>query len=258
MWILPCVTFEDSGQFGSLKHQLFNPLRLYYSHCQRCELPTQRGLETKNFEFQRILLLYLCFMRTSYQTTQDTFDLIRTFVCGKLKLLDEHLTYHNLAHTLDVVKQSERIARKEGVTDEHKIFLLKVAALYHDTGFIITYANHETASCEIFLCDAPQFNLSKEEQHFINRLIMATKLPQTPSDIFEQVICDADLDYLGRPDFFRIGDGLRKEFLHFKIVSSNEEWEKLQIRFLTSHHYHTDSCKKSREAKKQYHIAQLR
>jgi uncharacterized protein len=201
---------------------------------------------------------FICvFMRTSFQTTQDTLDTIRTFVSGKLKNLDTHLTYHNLAHTFDVVKQCERIARKEGITDEHKIFLLKVAALYHDTGFLVTYANHEAAGCEIFLADAIQFNFSKNEQQFITRLIMATRLPQTPGDIFEKIICDADLDYLGRFDFFRIGNELRREFLHYKIISSNEEWEKLQIKFLSAHHYHTESCKKSREAKKQHNIAQL-
>jgi uncharacterized protein len=212
----------------------------------------------KEFCFSKNLpTLSLFFMRTSYQITKDSFDLIRTFVCRKLMHLDKHLTYHNLAHTLDVVKQSERIARKEGITDEHKIFLLKVAALYHDTGFLVTYSNHEAAGCEIFLNDAPQFNISKEDCQFITRLILATKLPQNPSDIFERVICDADLDYLGRPDFFHIGDELRKEFLHYKIVSSNDEWEKLQIRFLSSHHYHTKSCQDCREAKKQVHIAQL-
>lgn len=197
-------------------------------------------------------------MNLSTKNTQKTFDSIRTHVCEKLKGLNEHLTYHNLEHTLDVLRQSERIAREEGIHDEYKIYLLKVAAMYHDTGFLVTYSNHEKASCEIFRTDAALFDFTAEEQAFIIRLIMATKLPQTPVDIFESVICDADLDYLGRPDFFRIGDGLRKEFLHFGIVSSDAAWDQLQMKFLASHYYHTDSCRNSREGQKQNHIAQLR
>lgn len=196
-------------------------------------------------------------MRTATPTKHAAFETIRTFIIEKLKDLDDHLTYHNLAHTLDVVKQCERIARKEGITDAHKIYLLKVAALYHDTGFLVTYANHEAAGCEIFLSDSLQFGFSKDEERFVTRLILATRLPQTPGDLFEKIICDADLDYLGRSDFFRIGDGLRREFLHYQIISSNEEWEKLQIKFLSNHHYHTESCKKSRETKKQHNIVQL-
>lgn len=197
-------------------------------------------------------------MNLSTQKSQKAFESIRTHVCDKLKRLDKHLTYHNIDHTLDVVRQSERIAREEGICDEYKIYLLKVAAMYHDTGFLITYSNHEKASCEIFRNDAALFDFNAEEQAFITRLIMATKLPQTPTDIFESVICDADLDYLGRPDFFRIGNGLRKEFLHFGIVSSDEEWDRLQMKFLAGHFYHTNSCRKSREAEKQAHITQLR
>ncbi|HEY1020713.1 MAG TPA: HD domain-containing protein, partial [Flavisolibacter sp.] len=176
----------------------------------------------------------------------------------KLKGLSTHLTYHNIDHTLDVLRQSERIAREEGITDENRIYLLKVAAMYHDTGFLVTYVNHEKASCEIFRTEAALFDFTGEEQTFITRLIMATKLPQQPTDLFECIICDADLDYLGRPDFFRIGDGLRKEFLHYGVVSSDEEWDKLQMKFLASHSYHTDSCRKNREHEKQAHMAQLR
>jgi hypothetical protein len=93
-------------------------------------------------------------MELSIQNKQNTFNIIRTEVCDRLAGLTAALTYHNLDHTLDVVRQCERLALEEGIRDECKIYLLKVAALYHDTGFLNTYAQHEEASCEIFLQDA--------------------------------------------------------------------------------------------------------
>ena len=86
---------------------------------------------------------------------------------------------------------------------------------------------------------------------------MATKLPQTPATLLEKVICDADLDYLGRADFFEIGDGLRREFLKQGIIKTNQDWDQLQIKFLTSHQYHTATSRKLREKYKQGNISKL-
>lgn len=185
------------------------------------------------------------------------FESIKDNVGRKLGELNPKLTYHNLAHTLDVTEQCERIARAEGVTDERQIFLLKVAALYHDTGFLRTYANHEEMSCEIFLEDAPDLGIFGEETTFVTRLIMATKLPQQPANLLEKVICDADLDYLGRDDFFKIGDGLKREFLAYGVIASAQEWDALQQKFLSNHQYHTQTSKTLREGPKQENIAKL-
>jgi predicted metal-dependent HD superfamily phosphohydrolase len=135
--------------------------------------------------------------------------------------------------------------------------VLKVAALYHDTGFLKTYKNHEEASFGIFLEDAPKFGFTESQVTEIQRLIMVTKLPQTPQNILEKVICDADLDYLGRDDFFTIGDTLRREFIRYGVVPDDAAWEALQMKFLTNHSYHTESSRILREPKKQAHIRRL-
>lgn len=187
----------------------------------------------------------------------DEFEKVKSIVVKRLSGLDPNLTYHCLDHTLDVVKQSERIAGEEHVNDCRDLFLLKVAALYHDTGFLDTYAAHEMKSCEIFLTDAENFDLTTEEKSVITNLIMATQIPQLPATLLEKIICDADLDYLGRDDFFSIGDNLRKEFLRYNIVENNEQWEQMQIKFLQNHQYHTESSQKLREPHKQLNFAQL-
>ena len=184
------------------------------------------------------------------------FDSIKQNVCSILHELDPKLTYHCKEHTMDVLEQSERIGKEEGITG-NDLWLLKVAALYHDTGFLRVYHNHEEMSCAIFLEHSSQFNFSEEEKEKIKGIIMATKIPQKPHTLLERIICDADLDYLGRKDFFNIGDDLRKEFLTFGIIRNDEEWEKLQLNFLKNHHYHTHSSQRQRETAKQEHIQQL-
>jgi len=178
-------------------------------------------------------------------------------VLRALEGLDPHLTYHCVKHTLDVVRESERIAGEEGISGNGELFLLKVAALYHDTGFLETYSGHEEKSCEIFMRDAVHFGMTDMEKDSVKALIMATRVPQEPGTLLEKIICDADLDYLGRPDFFDIGEELRKEFLYYQIVKDDRDWESLQLRFLKNHRYHTASSQRLREPLKQYNYQQL-
>lgn len=185
------------------------------------------------------------------------FEVINKLVQLKLKGLDTKLTYHSLEHTLDMLAQAVRIAHDEGI-GEKEIYLLKIAALYHDSGFLRTYAGHENKSCEIFLDDIHQFDFSEADIELILGLIMATKVPQMPKTHLQQIICDADLDYLGRSDFSKISNDLKNEFLHYGIVADEQAWHNLQLKFLESHHYHTKSSQQLREPEKRIHIAKLK
>ncbi len=188
---------------------------------------------------------------------ENSFEKIKARVVLKLKDLDPRLAYHDIAHTLDVLKQVEDIARQEGVTDERIIYLLRVAALYHDTGFLYCYQGHEEEGCRIFREDAKDYDVSENEIQFIEKLIMATLLSNTPHPQYEEMIRDADLDYLGRKDFEEISNRLRQEWLVFEIVGSQKEWESKQLSFLKKHHYYTRSSVDRREAVKQENIRQL-
>ena len=186
-----------------------------------------------------------------------SFSEIKEIVLKKLGALDVYLTYHNVSHTLDVLSQAERIAQSEGLKDDNGLFLLKVAALYHDTGFLRAYTGHEKASCAIFLEDAGSLGFTAQQKEIILGLIMATQVPQKPAGLLQEIICDADLDYLAREDFYAGANNLREEFLHFHIVDDNAGWEKLQLKFFENHHYHTFSSKMQREPAKQKHFAEL-
>jgi uncharacterized protein len=136
--------------------------------------------------------------------------------------------------------------------------LLLTAVMYHDCGFMIQANHHEALSCALAKESLPKFGYTTADIEMICGMIMATRLPQTPHNLLEQVICDADLDYLGRDDFFIIGDRLFKEFLFYGIVKDEMEWDQLQIRFLETHHYFTQTAINTRQAKKQQHLLLLK
>ncbi len=188
--------------------------------------------------------------------TESDYEVLREIVLADLDNLSSRLTYHSKGHTIDVIRQSIRIAQSEGI-NESELLALKIAALFHDIGFLRTYVNHEMKGCEIFLEKIKGMNFSEADKELIQGLIMATKLPQQPHTLLQQIICDADLDYLGREDFFGIGEKLKREFIEFGMVADEKEWDGLQVKFLKNHRYHTHTSRKTREPIKQKNYSLL-
>ena len=168
--------------------------------------------------------------------------------------LSETLFYHGLHHVKDVTEIALILADQEGVVDQESLSLLKTAALYHDCGFLNTYANHEEEGCKIVKAVLPEFDFSATQIEAICGMIMATKIPQNPQTLLEKILCDADLDYLGREDFEPIANTLFEELKARNMVSDLTAWNAIQIKFIGSHQYWTDSAKKNRELKKQDHL----
>ena len=184
----------------------------------------------------------------------DLFTSIKQPILSRLeKELDPRLGYHNITHTLDVLEQAEVLAKQENVTDKHDLLLLKTAAVFHDSGFLFVYKNHEEKGCEI--ASESLINVFSEgDIKKVCGMIMATKIPQTPNTLLEQIICDADLDYLGRNDFEPISRNLYNEFIIFKIIPEEIIWDHIQIKFFESHHYFTGSSISKRNGEKLKHL----
>lgn len=168
--------------------------------------------------------------------------------------LSEQLIYHSVHHTMDVIEQSMAIAHREGITSAKDLLLLKVAALYHDTGFLFVYKGHEEESCKKAKKELPELGFTTTEIDRICGMIMATKIPQQPTNLFEQILADADLDYLGRTDFKKISSLLEAEFIHYGITKDKASFEKLQLDFLRSHEYFTKSSRQLRSPVKKQTI----
>jgi uncharacterized protein len=186
------------------------------------------------------------------------FKKVKPFILNKLKKeLPKNLTYHGVEHTKDVFKSAKLLARMEKVKGDD-LTLLLTAVLFHDSGFLWQPYEHELVSCEIARKYLPEYDYSQEEIERICGMIMATKIPQDPHNKLEEILCDADLDYLGRDDFFKIGNGLYEELCMYGILNNENAWNKLQARFLDRHKYFTASAKKLRKEKKEEYIAMVK
>jgi adenylate cyclase len=171
--------------------------------------------------------------------------------------LPGYLYYHNVKHTVDVVTEVELIGWAEGLDDEG-ILMLKTAALFHDAGHTIAYDEHEYHGTELAKKFLPDYGYSEEQIEKICDIIMATKLPPQPKDIFQEIICDADLDYLGRSDMIPVSNTLFKELHEQNKIGTLNEWNKLQLKFISGHSYFTKTARSLREVNKQKQIERIR
>ncbi len=165
--------------------------------------------------------------------------------------------YHSLNHTIDVVNSAERIARLESVSVE-EITLIKTAAYLHDIGILVQFKEHEKHSVSVAKEILPGFGYNSNHIEVIIGLIHSTQMPQVANSILQQIICDADLDYLGRDDYFDISLLLRKEWSKlFKKEYSHCQWYMSQKTFLCNHVYHTASVREMRNEKKMENILKV-
>ena len=182
---------------------------------------------------------------------------IQEMVLDKLEIeLPGYLFYHNVKHTVDVVTEVELIGWAEGCSDE-EILLLKTAALFHDAGHTIAYDNHEFYGTEIAKKMLPAYNYTPKQIECICSLIMSTKLPPQPTNLLENIMCDSDLDYLGRSDFIPVSNTLYEELKAQNKMGSLNDWNKIQVKFISGHQYFTKTARSLREVNKQLQIERI-
>ncbi|MEX2484653.1 MAG: adenylate/guanylate cyclase domain-containing protein [Brumimicrobium sp.] len=180
------------------------------------------------------------------------------FILSKLKKeLSPKLHYHSYDHSKDVTRQAERIAIGEGITDED-LFLLKSAASYHDAGFVERYEKNEPIGAKMAEEILPNFGYTKVHIERIKELIYVTQIPHQPKNKLEEIICDADLDYLGRDDFHEISDRLRVELREHGKIDSDRKWDEIQVSFFNQHRYFTRTSIETRRQKKLQNLEEIK
>ncbi|NLL28743.1 MAG: HD domain-containing protein [Bacteroidales bacterium] len=170
--------------------------------------------------------------------------------------LASNLYYHGIHHTIDVMRATEEIAKAEKIAGTDKTILM-TAALFHDAGYLVRYKENEHISADICWKLLPHFGYTPSEISMIAQMIMSTAMPQSPKNKFDFIICDADLDYLGRDDFFIRGCNLRREWKEYGMDMTIRDWYLQQIDFLANHKYYTATSNIKRAEKKQKHLESL-
>lgn len=236
----------DCSYRGKIKAKNIGFVDMYFvegikQHLQDEEVPSSPN---ESFETIKNLKLY----------ANIRYDDVEKHVLNVLQTqLPNDLHYHDLSHTIDVTSQIEKIAIREGVQGED-IYLLKTAALFHDIGFIRQYEHNESVGVEIARATLPKFDYNSQQIEIVADLIFATVIPHQPNTKLERIMCDADLDYLGRSDYEHIADKLRVELMEHGYIKTYRSWDELQVKFMEAHTYFTNSSKKLRQPLKEKHI----
>jgi uncharacterized protein len=183
----------------------------------------------------------------------------KEFVLPKLeKELKPSLYYHNYQHTLDVCKSIEALAEMESINGED-LTILRTAAAYHDTGFIWQYDNNEPLACDFAKETLPSFGYNDEQIEKVCDLILATQIPQNPKSKMSEILCDADLDYIGRDDFFITALRLHREWSENSTSKITfKDWYLKQLQFVQKHEYWTEAARKLRGDKKTHNLSQIK
>lgn len=182
-------------------------------------------------------------------------ELIRFFHIHEIPAL----SFHNFEHTKMVVANAGQIGRHYQL-DDHDFFVVVTAAWFHDTGYYLTgKTNHEIAGADKAKAFLSALGVDNQTIEQIRNCILATSMPQSPRNLLEQIVCDADLFHLGTNDFFSINKLIRKEaMLRSGNKLSKSDWSKSTIQLMEAHQYKTAYARKLLQEKKQQNIAALK
>ena len=195
-------------------------------------------------------------LQNNDETIVADFTAAEKHIADLLEAKMPKLPYHNTSHVHDVITSAMVIAEHERVINDD-IELLRLAALLHDIGFIQSAKDHEESGAQMAKEVLPTFGLNNDQIKIIENMILATRLPQSPTTQLEKILCDADLDYLGREDFYEIGNRLYLELKEQGAVETEREWNIMQRTFLQSHRYHTEFARQNREGHKQKRLKEI-
>ncbi len=175
------------------------------------------------------------------------------------RTLSRKLLYHDANHGEEVRQAMLRLLEKQKATTEEHL-LLQTAALYHDVGFTVRYDDNEKEAVKIVEKELPALGYTPKQIQIISKMILTTKVPQCPKTKLEKLLCDADLDNLGRPDFFKKTDLLWKEMRNFGIRIPKKEWHIKTLDMMKSHCFFTSASKnlRQKEKKRNLHLLKIK
>ena len=164
--------------------------------------------------------------------------------------------FHDYMHTVQVVEAVNALAESSNVAGTD-LQLLQLAAWFHDTGYSKGPDDHESRSTRFahgFLKD----KVSEADLATISGCILATRMPQSPEDLLQRIMCDADLSHLGMKNYWDRTGKIREELAKARnIIMNEQDWIDFEINFMVNHEYHTAAARALYDERKAKHIEQL-
>jgi predicted metal-dependent HD superfamily phosphohydrolase len=169
------------------------------------------------------------------------FDAIKAYVFSTFKNdMPAQIVYHNFDHTVDVVNAAFEIGTQEGISEDDMEVLL-TAAWFHDIGFTSVYQDHEKVSAAMAEKYLKENGYPEEKIEQVSKLILSTCMPQKPTTLLEEVLCDADLYHLGSEAYIEKSSLLRTEWeLAEGKQLTDAEWYSQGDNFFNKHRYFTN------------------
>jgi predicted metal-dependent HD superfamily phosphohydrolase len=170
----------------------------------------------------------------------------------------DEMCYHNIDHTQEVVQAAEVIGTASALS-EKDLELVIVAAWFHDTGYYRGCTDHEAASADIARKFLTELGTPASDIEKATSCIMATQIPQSPGNLMEEVLCDADLYHLATTQFFE-----KTELLRLEMCSTEKDahiaslWTRKSCEFIAGHRYHTEYGRKYLKPKKMQNLEKLK
>jgi predicted metal-dependent HD superfamily phosphohydrolase len=171
--------------------------------------------------------------------------------------ISPRFVFHDLDHTQSVVESVLEIGEGYELSDED-LELLQLAAWFHDLGYDQGAEQHEERSMQYARTFLEEHQYAEEVIQKIEGCIKATRVPQSPKNLLEEILCDADLSHLGKSSYWTRTGKIRQELIMTKnIIRSEQEWVEFELNFMLQHRYHTPVASRLYNEGKSKHIRQL-
>lgn len=172
--------------------------------------------------------------------------------------VDKRFVYHNFQHTCAVVEAAEELAEHYELSERDQL-IVAIAAWFHDTGYAEGWEEHELRGADYAEDFLREREVADEQLILAVRgAIMATRMPQEPNNLVEEIVGDADLSHLGDLSYWDRCGRVRQEFaLTRDIIMSDQEWIDFELNFMLNHEFHTEAAREVFGERKSKHVKQL-
>ena len=202
------------------------------------------------------MILYVSFEIKVFMNQKLISD-IKSYVNYLLLPLDK-LYYHHYDHALSVMERALYLGKEEGVSED-ELEMLAIAALFHDTWFVIQYDENEYIGAKIARNYLMTVLYNIEKISVIESIILATSPSAIPYNLLEKIIKDADMDNLGTNEFFNISEKIKHEreiIQHIKI--QDPDWHHASLDLIEWHTFYTNTQIRERNEKLRENTEMLR